>query len=131
MYKRKNIIELVNDTIMTFGQVKVECKLQEKIDEMDISLIELSHLTGIRYASLCDLKNNKKVTLNLQHLTAIMIALRIQSFDELFTLTFEDEEQSKMFSVESELYKKNGLPHDAIEQMKANKEILDKHYNKK
>ncbi len=126
--KRKNTIELVNETINEFGEVMVSCKLQDKLDELGMTVMELMHLTGIRYASLNDLKNNKKVTLNLQHLLAIMVALRIKSFDELFELKFEEEENEKEFEEEVEYYYSKGLPDSALDKMKKNKAILDEHY---
>lgn len=130
MYKRKNINEIVNESILEFGEVHVKSKLKDKLDELGLSITELSHLTGIRYASLNELANSKKVTLNLQHLTAIMIALRVKSFDELFELEFEEEGKSEEFDEEVEYYSSKGLPDSALEKMKENKIRLDEHYKK-
>src|SRR5690625_6565983 len=80
---RKNINEVVNETIFQFPSIKFKVNLDEKVKEVGLNFTELSLLTGIRYASINELKNNKKVTLNLQHILAIMVALRIKSFDEL------------------------------------------------
>uniref|UniRef100_UPI001CCFBCCE helix-turn-helix domain-containing protein n=1 Tax=Escherichia coli TaxID=562 RepID=UPI001CCFBCCE len=100
MKKRKNINEIVNETMEEFGQVKVQTKISERLEELGMNLVELSKLTGIRYASLNELKNGKKVTLNLQHLIAIMIALRIKSFDQLLTLNFMDNDMEELFDKE-------------------------------
>jgi len=130
MYKRKNINEIVNETILSFGEVYVKSKLKDKLDELGLSITELSHLTGIRYASVNELVNNKKVTLNLQHLTAIMIALRVKSFDELFELCFEDDIKAEEFEEEVEYYSSKGIPDSALQKMKENKIRLDEHYKK-
>lgn len=131
MYKRKNINEIVNETIEQFGKVKVIPKLDERIAELGLSLTELSHLTGIRYASLNELKNGKKVTLNLQHLLAIMVALRINSFDELFELQFEDNRKTEQFNEEVEQYAEYGMPDSDLEKIKGNKARMEEMYKKK
>jgi DNA-binding Xre family transcriptional regulator len=120
MKRRKNINEIVNETMEEFGEVKVQSKISERLEELGLSLVELSKLTGIRYASLNELKNGKKVTLNLQHLIAIMIALRIKSFDQLLTLNFMDKDMEEMFDKEVLQYAEQGLPEEKREQMRMN-----------
>ena len=125
MKKRKNINEIVNETMEEFGQVKVQTKLAERIEELGLSLMELSKLTGIRYASLNELKNGKKATLNLQHLIAIMIALWIKSFDKILTLEFVDKDMEELFDKEVLQYEEQGLPDEKREQMRTNAERLE------
>lgn len=120
MKKRKNINEIVNETMEEFGQVKVQTKISERLEELGMSLVELSKLTGIRYASLNELKNGKKVTLNLQHLIAIMIALRIKSFDQLLSLDFMENDMEELFDKEVLQYAEQGLPEEKREQMRMN-----------
>lgn len=117
--KRKNINEVVNETIEQF-HVNVKCNLGERLADLGLTIRELSLLTGIRYASVNELVNNKKVTLNLQHLLAIMVALRITSFDELFELEFDFTEEKERFISEGEEYKKVGLPDSEIRKIKEN-----------
>lgn len=121
MISRKNINAVVNETIMQFPSIGYKCNLQERMDEVGINLTELSNLTGIRYATLNDLKNAKKVTLNLQHVFAVMVALRLESFNDLFEITFVDADDAKRFKDESELYRKNGLPETELKRMEENK----------
>ena len=125
MKKRKNINEIVNETMEEFGQVKVQTKLTERMEELGMNLMELSLLTGIRYASLNELKNGKKVTLNLQHLIAIMIALRIKSFDQLLTIDFMDKEMEGLFDKEALKYAEQGLPKEKRELMRMNAARLE------
>lgn len=126
MKKRKNIHEIVNETMEEFGQVTVQTKIAERLEELGMSLNQLSLLTGIRYASLNELKNGKKVTLNLQHLIAIMIALRIKSFDQLLTLDFMDKDMEDLFDKEALKYAEQGLPDEKRELMKSNAVRLDR-----
>lgn len=122
MKKRKNINDVVNETMEQFGKVTVVCKLQNIIDDVGLNLRELSLLTGIRYASLNELKNGKKVTLNLQHTLAIMVALRVKSFDQLFELVFEDENEAARFDAEAEdiHVKQFGLPDSERQKIREN-----------
>ena len=126
MKKRKNINEIVNETMEEFGQVTVQTKIAERLEELGMSLNQLSLLTGIRYASLNELKNGKKVTLNLQHLIAIMIALRIKSFDQLLTLDFMDKDMEDLFDKEALKYAEQGLPDEKRELMRANAVRLER-----
>ena len=126
MKKRKNIIEVVNETMEEFGQVKIQTKIAERLEELGMSLNQLSLLTGIRYASLNELKNGKKVTLNLQHLIAIMIALRVKSFDQILTLDFMDKDMEDLFDKEALKYAEQGLPDEKRELMKTNAVRLER-----
>ncbi|MBS4224198.1 helix-turn-helix domain-containing protein [Lederbergia citrea] len=126
MKKRKNINDVVNETIEQYGKVRVICKLQDRIDEVGLNLRELSLLTGIRYASLNELKNGKKVTLNLQHLLAVMIALKIQSFDELFELQFDEDDAIERFEADAQIYKDTGIPDIDLKRIESNAERLER-----
>jgi hypothetical protein len=127
MKKRKNINEVVNKTIEEFD-VKVNCKLGTILDEVGLSIRELSLLTGIRYASVNELVNNKKVTLNLQHVLAIMVALRITDFNQLFELEFEDVNEHDVYRNEAfQIHDKGaGLPDSVFDKIKANAVELER-----
>jgi len=118
---RKNINEVVNETIFQFPSIKFKVNLDEKVKEVGLNFTELSLLTGIRYASINELKNNKKVTLNLQHVLAIMVALRIKSFDELFEITFDDAEDAERFDMEANYYSSKGLPDSVSGKIEENR----------
>lgn len=130
MKKRKNINYVVNETIEEFGNVRVYCRLQEITEQLGLSILQLANLTGIRYASLHELKSGKKVTLNLQHTLAIMIALRIKSFDDLFVLEFDEAEKAEQFIIENlEIHdQKKGLPTEIFAKIKANEVKLETYY---
>ena len=128
--QRKNINNIVNETIEQFGDISVKCKLQNILNQVNINLTELSLITGIRYASLNELKNGKKATLNLQHVVAIMTALRVKSFDDLFELVFEDVAEQNRFNLEATtIYSDGHLPTDVLEKITINKERLAKEKN--
>ncbi|MFB1050383.1 helix-turn-helix domain-containing protein [Paraliobacillus sp. JSM ZJ581] len=118
---RKNINEVVNETIFQFPSIQFRCLLNERCEEVGINLMELSNLTGIRYASVNELANSKKVTLNLQHILAIMVALRLKSFDELFEIYFEENKDSERYTMESDYYRNKGLPDSTFKKIEDNK----------
>jgi DNA-binding Xre family transcriptional regulator len=126
MKRRKNINDVVNETMEEFGRVVVQSNLSERLADMGLNLSELSLLTGIRYASLNELKNGKKVTLNLQHLIAIMITLRVKSFDSLFTLVFEEKDKEDLFDKEALEYLEKGIPDEKRELISLNAVRLDR-----
>lgn len=126
MKKRKNINDVVNETIEQFPSIKMVCKLQDHLDKLGMSLRELSLLTGIRYASLNEMKNGKKVTLNLQHVLAVMVALRIKNLNELFDTQFDNHEEEHKFCYEADNYRLYGMPDSEFEKIKENAVRLDR-----
>lgn len=124
MKQRININSVVNETINEFGNVKVVCRLNNILENLGLNLSELADITGIRYASLHELANNKKVTLNLQHTLAIMVALRVPSFDSLFEIQFEDGEREAEYK--EEVYQvheaQQGLPDYVLNRRQVNKQ---------
>lgn len=117
---RKNINDVVNETIEQFPSIKMVCKLQDRLDDVGMNLRELSLLTGIRYASLNEMKNNKKVTLNLQHVMAIMVALRVPNMGDLFDIAFDDPAEESKFIREEYKYKQMGVPDEEMDRMREN-----------
>lgn len=121
---RKNMSEVVNETIFQFPSIKFVCNIDKLCKDAGINLSELSNLTGIRYASISELNNSKKATLNLQHVLAIMVALRIKSFDDMFEMQFEDDVDAEKFEIDSVYYRKEGLPNSELNKILVNKERL-------
>lgn len=54
---------------------------------------DLHVLTGIRMATLNEIPNGKKLSVNMLHFATIMAALRITDIRELFNIEFADEVQ--------------------------------------
>ncbi|MDF2010229.1 helix-turn-helix domain-containing protein [Priestia megaterium] len=126
MKKRKNINDVVNETIEQFPSIKMVCKLEDHLANLGMTLRELSLLTGIRYASLNEMKNGKKVTLNLQHVLAVMVALRIKNLNELFDTQFDDPKEEHNFCCDSDNYRLYGMPDSEFEKIKENAVRLER-----
>ncbi|OMI07669.1 XRE family transcriptional regulator [Bacillus paralicheniformis] len=98
---------------------KVVIKLGEVLKERGLSQGDLHRLTGIRTASLNDMANAKKQSINVLHLVAIMCALRITDIRELFDIEF-DEEVKQAWEEEMNDYEGRGLTIKQKEELAEN-----------
>ncbi|KAB6699907.1 helix-turn-helix domain-containing protein [Turicibacter sanguinis] len=65
---------------------KVIVKINELLQQQDISLRELSRLTDIRHAALSELANQKRQNINFSHIEKIADALNIEDIRDIITL---------------------------------------------
>lgn len=66
------------------GDKMIKFKLKEYLQEQGLSLYWLAKETGIRYATIHDIANNKTTTLNLYYLYVIVNTLGIKDMNLLF-----------------------------------------------
>lgn len=62
----------------------LRCKLGQILKERGFSMQEFSDLTGIRIATISEIVNMKRTTLNVPHLLVIAKVLRITEVSDLF-----------------------------------------------
>lgn len=65
---------------------KVIVKINELLQQENISLRELSRLTDIRHAALSELANQKRQNINFSHIEKIADALKIEDIRDIITL---------------------------------------------
>ena len=65
---------------------KVIVKINELLQQQDISLRELSRLTDIRHAALSELANQKRQNINFSHIEKSADALNIEDIRDIITL---------------------------------------------
>ncbi|WP_278475938.1 helix-turn-helix domain-containing protein [Turicibacter sanguinis] len=65
---------------------KVIVKINELLQQQDISLRELSRLTDIRHAALSELANQKRQNINFSHIEKIADALNIEDIRDIITI---------------------------------------------
>lgn len=65
---------------------KVIVKINELLQQRDISLRELSRLTDIRHAALSELANQKRQNINFSHIEKIADALNIEDIRAIITI---------------------------------------------
>lgn len=72
-------------------------KLKKLLDAKGISQKEFARMTGLREATVSEICNNTRTTINKKHLIIIMKALRITKLEDLIDLVvYEETERSKM-----------------------------------
>ncbi|AVR01165.1 XRE family transcriptional regulator [Oceanobacillus iheyensis] len=98
---------------------KVTIRLDEILKERKMSQGDLHRLTGIRMATLNEISNGKKRSVNMLHFAAIMAALRITDIRELFNIEFNDEVQ-KAWEEEMKDYEGEGLTQKQKEELTHN-----------
>ncbi|WP_066190816.1 MULTISPECIES: helix-turn-helix domain-containing protein [Gracilibacillus] len=64
----------------------IEVKINDLIDQHNISLRELSRLTDIRHAALSELANRKRQNINFGHIIRIAEAFDISDIREIIDL---------------------------------------------
>ena len=106
---------------------KVEIKLGEILKERDLSQGDLHRMTGIRVATINEIVNAKKYSVNIVHLVCIMASLRITDVREIFDVTFDDEVM-EAWEEEMEHYEGKGMTHKQEKEMEEN---MVKMYTKK
>lgn len=60
-------------------------KLKELLLDKGMTLRKLSRLSDVRHAALCELANQKRINIHLQHLTRIADALDIDDMEQIIT----------------------------------------------
>ncbi|MED4128261.1 helix-turn-helix transcriptional regulator [Shouchella miscanthi] len=103
---------------------KIVIKIHEILRQRDLSLSDLHRMTGIRIASLSELSNARKSTLNIIHIVVIMQALRITDVREIFDIQF-NEEVIEEWNEEMEGYEK-GLTVKQQKEVEENLKLMEK-----
>ncbi|MCU4863169.1 helix-turn-helix transcriptional regulator [Bacillus cereus] len=92
----ENTTDFVKGNLERFPYFTVRCKLGQILKDRGISMTELSHLTGIRVATISELANMKRTTISVPHLVVIAITLRITDINELIEFTMPPETEEIM-----------------------------------
>ncbi|GAF13078.1 hypothetical protein JCM19046_124 [Bacillus sp. JCM 19046] len=69
--------------------------LHDVLKQRGLTISDLHRMTGIRIASLSELANARKYSVNIIHLVLIMQALRITDVTELFEVRFSAETKAE------------------------------------
>lgn len=98
--RKRSIINIDNSKIiwginyiLQYGEIygiEIRFKLDDRLKERGMTLRDLNEICGLRLATISDIINGNKSTINFQHLIAIMIVLRITDITEIFEIHFPD-----------------------------------------
>ncbi|MEY8748905.1 helix-turn-helix domain-containing protein [Alkalicoccobacillus gibsonii] len=115
--------EIVIHNLERYEQT-VHIKLFEVLKQRGLTLSDLHRLTGIRNASLSELANGRKFSLNIVHIVVIMQALRITDIRELFDVEFSPETVEKWN--EEMKHHDSGLTSKQLEETNENLKMINK-----
>ena len=75
--------------------VYIEYKLKDRLEERNLSLRDFAKLSGLRLATISDICNGTKQSINIHHVIIIMVTLRITDFSEIVNLKFPEETEKE------------------------------------
>lgn len=79
--------------ILKIGEVcgiEVQFKLADRMAERNLTVRELAEITGLRLATISDVMNGNRSSMNFQHLIVIMMALRLEKLSDLVDVHFPE-----------------------------------------
>lgn len=65
----------------------VEFKLADRMKERNLTVRQLAELSGLRIATISELMNGKKGSINFAHIFLLMMVLRIEKLEDLIDIT--------------------------------------------
>lgn len=120
---RSDNTEIVTHNLERYEK-DVIIRLHEVLKKRGLTISDLHRMTGIRIASLSELANAKKYSLNIIHLVLIMQALRITDVNELFDVRFSADTKEE-WAAEMKHYS-NGLTKKQEAEVKDNLQRMNK-----
>lgn len=91
----KQLLRIGND----YG-IELQFKLADRMAERNLTVRELSEITGLRLATISDIMNGNRSSINFQHIVVLMMALKITKLSDMVDIAFPEylvnyyEEQS-------------------------------------
>lgn len=69
--------------------MEIVIDVKAKLKEQKMSQKTLAELTGLREATISEIINNRRSTINRKHLGLILDALKIKDMNEVITIAYE------------------------------------------
>ena len=66
--------------------MELQFKLADRMAERNLTVRDLSALSGLRLATISDIMNGNRSSINFQHLTMLMVALRLSKVSDLIDI---------------------------------------------
>ena len=101
--------EVVVGTAGILGDAEMVIKLDDLLKERGITQKDLAMMTGMRVGTISEISNGKGISFNKVQILAIMVALRLTSFSQLFEIRLPNdlfdtyEQQSNEWIAEKEI----------------------------
>ncbi|WP_182200399.1 helix-turn-helix domain-containing protein [Paraliobacillus salinarum] len=71
---------------MEQSNVKITIKLKELLNQRGITQQEFAEMSGLRTATISEIANNQRTSINKKHLETIIQTLDLSSMDELLSI---------------------------------------------
>lgn len=79
--------------ILSFGDmcgIELHFKLADRMEERGLTVRQLAEISGLRLATISDIMNGNRSSINYQHIIVLMMSLRITKLSDLIEIHFPD-----------------------------------------
>ncbi|MFC0232514.1 helix-turn-helix domain-containing protein [Vagococcus entomophilus] len=122
----------IKNTVLSADSMELRFKVNQLIaerrrttDGREFTQSTLAELTGIRKGDISKYCNNKfRPTINLSHLFAMMIALRVSDISEILEVRLPSEEKTKFIKQSAEWKQEGTMPSELNRLLKQNIKLI-------
>lgn len=93
-------------------------KLADRLRERNLTMRDFAKMSGLRLATISDMCNGKKQSLNLHHVLICMLVLRITKLSDIIEIVFPEEFKVKCESESKSWIEEEKLP-EAVQLLMA------------
>lgn len=93
-------------------------KLADRLKERNLTMRDFAKMSGLRLATISDICNGKKQSLNLHHVLICMLVLRITKLSDIIEIVFPEELKAKYESESKSWIEEEVLP-EAVQLLMA------------
>jgi len=112
--------DIVVGTAWHIGDAEIIVKLDDLLKERGISQKDLAKMTGMRPGTISEIVNGQGTLFNKAQLLAIMVALRLTSFKDIFEVRLPDETRLKYIEQSNEWIRDKEMPLEIKEMYREN-----------
>ncbi|WP_078146372.1 helix-turn-helix transcriptional regulator [Exiguobacterium sp. HVEsp1] len=112
--------DIVVGTARELGEAEIVIKLDDLLKERNITQKDLAMMTGMRIGTISEISNGKGISFNKAQILAIMVALRLTSFDQLFEIRLPKDIHDKYEEQSNEWIADREMPIELKEMYREN-----------
>lgn len=112
--------EIVTGTASLLDEAEIVIKLDDLLKERNITQKDLAMMTGMRVGTISEIANGKGISFNKVQILAIMVALRLTSFSQLFEIRLPNDLLEKYEQQSSEWVSDKEMPIELKEMYREN-----------
>lgn len=112
--------DVVTDTAGCLNEASFVIKIDDLLKERNITQKDLAQMTGMRIGTISELVNGKGISFNKVQLLAIMVALRVTNFSDIFEIRLPDDIENTYTKEQTEWIENREMPISVKEMYKEN-----------